>query len=238
MSFPHWAPVVAVGQRGTSSLRSFRDEEEQLAGPFQCLGGFKKNPLFKSLGSWKFFKVDPPQSRVIHCLKPSNFKRNSTLELNQVLYLQVSNQVCAIFTVSRWARARPGPDVSRASASHKRIQGFSERKLSTVLQIDLFCRFTWVRKFEFESRQLTHKGGGRAKNSQGAVEAYVLSRLSDRSAELSCRYASLCCCHTRVKEPRNYLPLDCTFHGCRCLICTGGTVEQQLLLRVNKVEII
>lgn len=150
----------AAGQRGTSSLRSFRDEEEQLAGPFQCLGGFKKNPLFKSLGSWKFFKVDPPQSRVIHCLKPSNFKRNSTLELNQVLYLQVSNQVCAIFTVSRWARARPGPDVSRASASHKRIQGFSGRKLSTVLQIDLFC--TWVRKFEFESRQLTHKGGGRA----------------------------------------------------------------------------
>lgn len=34
----------AAGQRGsgTSSLRSFRDEEEQLAGQFQCLGGFKK----------------------------------------------------------------------------------------------------------------------------------------------------------------------------------------------------
>lgn len=112
--------------------------------------------------------------------------------------------------------------MSQASASHKRIQGFSERKLSTVLRIDLFCRFTWVRKFEFESSQLTHKGGGRAKNSQGAVEAYVLSWLSDRSAELSCRSASLCSCHTRVKEPRNYLPLDCTFHGCRCLICIRG----------------
>lgn len=139
---------------------------------------------------------------------------------------KVSNQASAIFTVSRWAQPQPQPhpgtDVSQASVSPKSIQGFSERKLCAVLQIDLFCRFTWARKFEFKSsEQKKKKEADALKTDKALLKPPSFPRLSDHDAGLSCWAASLCSCHACVKEPRNYLALDCKLHACRCLLCVG-----------------
>lgn len=71
------------------------------------------------------------------------------------------------------------------------------------------------------AKLLTKEADALKKTDKAPSKPPSFPQLSDHNAVLSCWAASLCSCQACVKEPRNYLPLDCEFHGCRCLLCVG-----------------